>query len=78
MIASISLLYVDCTNYFLFSFLLSNAIGCPSCIKTAPIPKPEASHSIMKGFEKSRVANTRVVDIIFFKFSKHLSDSSFH
>jgi hypothetical protein len=62
---------VDCKHYVLFNFQLSKAIGCPSCINISLIPKPDASHSMMKGLEKSGVANIEVVDIMLFKFSKH-------
>ena len=33
-------------------------MGLPSCIKTAPIPFPEASHSTIKVFVKSGIAKT--------------------
>jgi hypothetical protein len=69
---------VDCKHYVLFNFLLSKPIGCPSCINIAPILKLDASHLMMKGLEKSNVANTGVVDIMFFKFSKHFCASKSH
>ena len=33
-------------------------MGLPSCIKTAPMPFPKASHSTIKVFVKSGVAKT--------------------
>jgi hypothetical protein len=63
---------VDCKHFVLFNFLLSKDIGCPYCINIAPITKPYASHLMIKGLEKSGVANTGVVDIMFFGFFKKI------
>ena len=41
-----------------FEWLLSNAMGLSSCIKTTPIPFPEASHYTLKVFVKSGIAKT--------------------
>ena len=42
--ANISLSYIGYNRSWGRSFLLSKAIGWPPCIKTAPIPSPDASH----------------------------------
>lgn len=38
--------------------LLKYAMGFPSCIKTEPMPRPNASHSIMNSLVKSGKAST--------------------
>ena len=45
-------------------------MGLPSCIKTAPMPFPEASHSTIKVFVKSGVANTGALHITCLRSSK--------
>lgn len=39
--------YVESSEAFPFKAVMKKAIGCPSCIKPAPYPTPEASHLIM-------------------------------
>lgn len=46
------------------------AIGCLSWLETDPIPKPEASVSKVKGFEKSGKINTGAEITADFNFSK--------
>jgi hypothetical protein len=60
------------SKVFPLSWILSKANGLPSCIKTAPIPWPEASHSITNVFVKSGVARMRVVHIASFFNKKKL------
>ena len=47
-------------------------MGLPSCIKTTPIPFPEASHSTIKVFVKSGVAKTDARHIYSLRCSKAL------
>ncbi|CAF4344334.1 unnamed protein product, partial [Adineta steineri] len=49
---------------------LSNAMGLPSCIKTTLMPFLEASHSTIKVFVKSGVANTGAMHITCLRSSK--------
>ena len=53
-------------------------MGLPSCIKTAPIPFPQASHSIIKVFVKSGVARTGARHIASLRCSKALVASGVH
>jgi hypothetical protein len=46
--------------------------GLPSCIRTAPIPFPEASHSIINVFVKSGVVKTGALHITSLSCSKDL------
>ena len=57
---------------------LSKATGLPSCIKTTPIPFPEASHSIIKAFVKSGVDKTGARHIASLRCSKALVASGVH
>ena len=45
-------------------------MGLCSCIKTTPIPFPEASHSTIKVFLKSGVAKTSAWHIAYLRSSK--------
>ena len=53
-------------------------MGLPSCIKTTPIPFPEASHSIIKVVVKSGVANTGARHIASLRCLKALVASRVH
>ena len=53
-------------------------MGLPSCIKTTPIPFLEASHSTIKVFVKSGVANTSARHIASLSYSKALVASRVH
>jgi hypothetical protein len=57
---------------------LSKARGLPSCIRTAPIPFPEASHSTIKVFVKSGVVKIGAVHITSLSCSKDLVASGVH
>jgi hypothetical protein len=57
---------------FPLSGQISKAKGIPSCIWTAPIPFPEASHSTIKVFVKSGVVKTGALHITFLSCSKSL------
>ena len=50
--------------------MTSNAMGLPSCIKTTPISFPEASHSTIKVFLKSGVANIGALHIAYLRSLK--------
>jgi hypothetical protein len=63
-------------NFFPLSGLLSKERGLPSCIKTAPIPWLEASHSSINVFLKLGVAKMGVLHIAYLIFSKDLVSSS--
>jgi len=54
-------------------FFLVKAKGFPSCMRTTPIPFPEASHSNTKVFVKSVSASTGVEHIASFKAWKACS-----
>jgi hypothetical protein len=60
-----------------FNTWLKKAKGCYYCIKTAPIPLPEASHSTTKG--KLKFGNIRTGGLVTaaFNFSKAASATSF-
>jgi hypothetical protein len=51
---------------------LSKASGLPYCIRTAPIPFPNASHSTVKVFVKSGVVKTGALHITSLSCSKNL------
>ena len=53
-------------------------MGFPYCIKTTPIPFPEASHSTIKVFVKSGVAKTGARHIASLRCSKALVASGVH
>ena len=53
-------------------------MGLPSCIKTAPIPFLEASHSTINVFVKSGVAKTGATHIASLRCSKALVASGVH
>ena len=53
-------------------------MGLPSCIKTTPIPFPEASHSTVKVFLKFGVAKTGARHIASLRCSKALVASGVH
>jgi hypothetical protein len=63
---------------FALSIQLSKAKGLPSCIRTTPIPFPEASHSTIKVFVKSGVVKTGAFQITSLSFSKGLVASRVH
>lgn len=52
------------------SFLILNAIGHPFCIRVAPIPTLDASHSTTKSEENSIIASKGKEFITCFQFSK--------
>ena len=53
-------------------------MGLPSCIKTSPIPFPEASHSTIKVFVKSGVAKTGAWHIASLRCLKAFVASGVH
>jgi hypothetical protein len=63
---------------FPLSGRLSKARGLPSCIRTTPIPFPEASHSTIKVFAKSEVVKTGALHITSLSCSKALVVSGVH
>jgi hypothetical protein len=60
------------TIFFRLSCILSKERDLPSFIKTAPIPRPEASHSTIKEIVKAGVFRTGAVHIAALSFSKYL------
>jgi hypothetical protein len=63
---------------FPLSGRLSKDKGLPSCIRTTPIPFPEASHSTIKGFMKPGVVETGAFHITSLSCSKALVASGVH
>jgi hypothetical protein len=63
---------------FPLSGQLSKVRGLPSCIRTAPIPFPKASHSTIKVFVKSGVVKTGALHITSLSCSKALVASGVH
>jgi hypothetical protein len=63
---------------FPLSGQLSKARGLPYCIRTTPIPFPEASHSTIKVFVKSGVVKTGAFHITSLSCSKYLVASGVH
>ena len=53
-------------------------MGLLFCIKTAPNPRPEVSHSIVKVWEKSGKANTGGLEIANLRWLKACSALSVH
>jgi hypothetical protein len=58
---------MDFPKFISDSFLLVKAKSQPSCIRTTPIPFPEASHSNTKVFVKLGRERTGVVHMAIFK-----------
>jgi hypothetical protein len=63
---------------FPLSDRLSKARGLPYCIRTTPIPFPEASHSTVNVFVKSGVVKTGALHITYLICSKDLVASGVH
>jgi hypothetical protein len=63
---------------FPLSGQLSKARGLPSCIRTTPIPFPEASYSIIKVFVKSGVVKIGDLHITSLSCSKALVSYGVH
>jgi hypothetical protein len=63
---------------FPLSDQLSKARGLPSCIRIAPIPFPEASHSTINVFVKFGVVKTGTLHITSLSCSKALVASGVH
>jgi hypothetical protein len=63
---------------FPLSGQLSKARGLPSCIRTTPIPFPDASHSTLKVFVKSGVVKIGYFHITSLSCSKYLVSSGVH
>jgi hypothetical protein len=63
---------------FPLSGQLSKDRGLPSCIRIAPIPFLEASHSTIKFFVKSRVVKIGAFHITSLICSKYLVASGVH
>ena len=57
---------------------LSKAMGLSSCIKTTPIPFPEASHSTIKVFVKFGVAKISAWHISYLRCLKAFVASGVH
>ena len=55
-----------------------NANGHPSCIKMAPKPFFEASHSNTKVMEKPSTTNIGMLHMAFFKMENAFSTTSLH
>src|ERR1700733_10670874 len=66
-----------CKNFALIG-RLSKAMGLSSCIKTTPIPFPEASLSTIKVFVKSVVAKAGAWHIASLRCSKAFVASGVH
>ena len=62
--------YVDLARFLSDRVLLKYAIGCRFCIRIAPIPLPEASHSIVNGWVKSSKWRIGAVTSACFNYSK--------
>ena len=75
MMEYISLSYMEYKFSRGCNFLLSNVIGFLSCIRTTPIPTPEASHSSTEGLEKLGKESNRQLLIISFIFWIYFSSS---
>jgi hypothetical protein len=62
--------YVERVWALLLTALLRYVIGCPCCMRTAPMPLSLASVSTINPMDKSGNANTGVVTKVSFKVSK--------